>query len=188
MKLIVTIFVVLLTNNVHAKTWGPAKAAPPGFDRKAQLEELYQKLGEAKNQFQSRVIFDQLWQTFMTAPDEDAAEYLNRALRARGGYNYEKATKILDELIEKYPTYEEGWNQRAYVNFLRKRYNLSIEDCHKVFELDPRHLGCLSGVARILIRQHKDYVAGERFLKEAVRLHPYIYEKILFKEIPKTNL
>jgi len=172
----------------HAKTWGPAKAASPNFNREAILEKIFERMRTAKNEIEATKMADEMWLTFMTAPDEETAEDLNQALRARGGYNFEKAHKILNRIIDRHPDYAEGWNQRAYIHFLRERYDESLADCRQALVLEPRHIGCLSGIARILIRHTKNYEDGEKFLKEAVRLNPFIFEKKLFDELPKEEL
>lgn len=172
----------------QSKTWGPATAAKPGFDRKARLDELFDKLSKSPNETASRIIFDDLFSTWMTAPDEEAAETMNQALRARGGFNFDKAIKILNPLIERLPEYAQAWNERSYVYFLKNDYGRSLEDCERVIEIEPRHIGCLSGMARILIRHQKRYKAGKAVLEEAMKWHPRIYEKVLLKEIPASEL
>lgn len=178
---------LLLATPIYAKTWGPASVAREGFDRKAELDRVFRELAEAPNEVVSRLIADEMWLIFMQAPDAQAAEDLNRALRARGGYNFEKAKGILDGMIERHPDYPEGWNQRAYINFLLKDYDASLSDCERALELEPRHLGCISGMARILIRHKKDYKAGETLLKKAMDMHPWIHERVLINELPPTE-
>lgn len=186
--LFVLVLVGAMPVMAHAKTWGPATAIKPGFDRQAHLDDIFERLKTAPDEISSRLIVDKLWLTWMTAPDEAAAESLNQALRARGGYNFDKALGILDALIERLPDYAESWNQRSYIHFLKKDYDKSLLDCEKALELEPRHIGCLSGMARILIRHQKRYRAGKSLLDRAMDLHPWIHERVLLKEIPETDL
>lgn len=188
MKTILVIFVFIFSFNTQAKTWGPSKAAEPGFDREAKLDELYNLLAISPNEQASKKVFAEIWNTWMIAPDELAAENLNQALRARGGYNYDKAISILNKLNKDYPKFTQVISERSYVYFLKKDYERSLTDCEKVLEMDSRHLGCLSGMARILIRHQKRYKAGKSVLKKAMQWHPWIYERILLKEIPDVAL
>lgn len=185
--IIATIF-ASLTSLSEAKTWGPATVAQPGFDRRTALDKTLAQLATAQNEVSAQLIADQVWLIFMTAPDNETAEDLNRALRARGGYNFDKALKILDAVIARHPTFTEAWNQRSYVYFLKGNFEQSLADCRNALKLEPRHFGCLSGMARILIRQHNNYIEGERLLRQAMKLHPFIMERVLLKEIPKTDL
>ena len=184
MKFYLFFVVLIFSFNVQAKTSGPSKAVEPSFDREAKLEELYNNLAKAPNEQVSRKVFSELWATWMIAPDEKAAESLNKAIRARGGYNFDKAIGILDELNKEYPKFAQALSERSYVYFLKKEYDRSLSDCEKVIELDARHVGCLSGMARILIRHQKRYKAGRSTLREAMKVHPWIYERVLLKEIP----
>ena len=182
------LLVLVFTGASHAKTWGPATVASPKVDRKAELDRIFNLLSKAENPVAGALVADQMWLIFMAAPDEQTAEDMNRALRARGGYNFDKALGILGGMIERHPNYAESWNQRSFVHFLKKDYDRSIADCRKALELEPRHIGCMSGMARILIRHQKRFVEGEKLLRQALELHPHIYEKVLLREIPKVDL
>jgi tetratricopeptide (TPR) repeat protein len=124
----------------------------------------------------------------MIAPDAKAAEGLNQAMRARGGYEFDKAIAVLDNMIDQYPNFEQLYAERSYVYFLKNDFSRSLTDCEKVLEFDDQHLGCLSGMARILIRHQRRYKAGKSVLDITVAIHPYIYEKILYNEIPAAFL
>jgi len=106
--IILCIVLLPVATAAQTKTWGPATAAKPNFDRKAKLDELFEKLSKAPNETISRIIFGDLYSAWMTAPDEEAAESMNQALRARGGFNFDKAIKILDPLIERLPNYAQA--------------------------------------------------------------------------------
>lgn len=189
MKIIISLIIcAALTGISNAKTWGPATVANPGFDRAKALDEVFRELATAPNEPVSRVIADRMWLIFMQAPDEETAENMNRALRARGGYNFDKALGFLNTIIDSHPTYAEGWNQRSYIHFLKKDYDKALTDCERGLALEPRHLGCLSGMARILIRHQKRYLSGKALLQRAMKLHPWIHERVLLKEIPETEL
>ncbi len=184
MKTLSFLIFLLFSVSGYAKTWGPSKPADPGFDREATLDKLYNLLAKAPDENASREIFEHVWRTWMVAPDEMAAESLNQALRARGGYEFDKAIAILDDLAKQYPMFTQAISERSYVYFLKKDYDRSLSDCEKVIESDPRHLGCLSGMARILIRHQQRYKAGKSILERAIKWHPRIYERVLLKEIP----
>lgn len=188
MRRILIVSVFLFSLPAFAQTSGPASAIKPGFDKQAALEGIFLDLAQAENHLQSKIFIDRLWTTWMMAPDQQAAEDLNRALRARRGYNFDKALKVLNAIIERHPSYPEAWNQRSYVHFLKEDYEKSLADCKKALTFEPRHIGCLSGMARILIRHQKRYSEGKELLEKAIKLHPFIYEKVLLQEIPQENL
>ena len=179
---------VFFAMGTDAETWGPSKALEKDFDKPAMLNKYYDLLSRSPNEDISRNIFKELWQTWMIAPDTKAAEALNQAMRARGGYEFDKAIAILDDMIVEYPNFEQFLAERSYVYFLKKDFSRSLTDCEKVLEFDEQHLGCLSGMARILIRHQSRFKAGKSVLDKAVSIHPFIYEKVLYKEIPAAFL
>ena len=171
-----------------AKTWGPATVTRGADQRIAALNEAFRDLAAAPNETASRIAVDRVWVLWMQAPDAETAEDMNRALRARGGYNFDKALGILNGMIKRHPDYAEPWNQRSYIHFLKQDFDKSLADCEKALELEPRHIGCMTGMARILIRHQGRFKAGENLLKKAIQLHPFVYEKVLLKEIPGEEL
>lgn len=186
--ILISVVFTLVALSVNAATWGPSKPLQEGVDKTAELNKYYDLLSRSPNEEISRNIFKELWQVWMLAPNEDAAERLNQAMRARGGYEFDAAINILDTLISDYPNFEQAFAERSYVNFLKKDYSSSLTDCEKVLEFDEYHLGCLSGMARILIRHQSRYKAGKSLLDSAVAIHPYIFERVLYKEIPAAFL
>lgn len=179
---------VLIAMGTDAETWGPSRPAEKDFDKSVVLEKYYDLLSRSPNEDISRNIFKELWQTWMIAPDAKAAEALNQAMRARGGYEFDKAISILDDMIVEYPNFEQSFAERSYVYFLKKDFSRSLTDCEKVLEFDEQHLGCLSGMARILIRHQSRFKAGKSVLDKATSIHPFIFERVLYKEIPAAFL
>lgn len=185
---VLTAIVALFCGFAHAKTEGPATVSAGQDQRNAALDAAFRDLAAAPNETAARSVVGRVWLLWMQAPDEATAEDMNRALRARRDYNFDKALVILDRMIKRHPDYAESWNQRSYVHFLREDFDRSLADCEKALELEPRHIGCMTGMARILIRRQGRFKAGEGLLRKALELHPFAYERVLLKEIPGTEL
>jgi len=179
---------IVLQASAVAKTWGPATVARSPAERERALDETFRDLAAAPNEASSKTMVDRLWLLWMQAPDAWTAENMNRALRARGGFDFDKALGILDTIIQRHPDYAEPWNQRSYIHFLRTDFDKSLSDCEKALQLEPRHIGCMTGMARILIQHQGRFKAGERLLRQAIKLHPFVYEKILLTQTPGTDL
>jgi tetratricopeptide (TPR) repeat protein len=79
--------------------------------------------------------------------------------------------RILNQLIETYPSYAEAWNKRATLNFMIGRYNDSLADIDKVLDLEPRHFGALAGRGMIYRAQEKWGDALDAF-RQAIRINP----------------
>ncbi len=183
----VTFGVMLLTTPSAslAQTWGPVTVQETGFDRQKAVNEVLAELKSAPSQPIAKEISRRLFAIYLSAPDAETAEDMNQAIRAQGGYNFDKSIKILTRIIERRPDYIEAWNQRCYSKFLHNKVGTAIADCEHVIELDPKHLGSLTGLARMLIRHQKRYKAGKAVLERAIELYPFVYEKVMLDDIPK---
>lgn len=170
---------------VHAQVSGPAAVVKPGFAKTEALDQIFADLATAENDSVARYKTEEMWKIFLMTPDAETADDMNRAIRARGGFNLEKAAGLLNGIIERHPDYVEAWNQRATIRFLQRDFDASLADCEEVLDLEPRHLGCLSGMAIIYVRHQKKYDEGRAVLKQALELYPRIGEKSLLLEIPE---
>ncbi len=83
---------------------------------------------------------------------------------------YEGAEAIFDDLVEYCPKYAEGWNQRAFVRYLRQNYDGSLEDIITVLTLEPRHFGALAGRATVLLGMGRRNI-GNIALREALKIN-----------------
>lgn len=90
--------------------------------------------------------------------------------------------EVLDAVVEQFPDYAEGWNQRATVYYMVNRLDNSLADIEKVLALEPRHYGALSGRVMIYLKQgrHEDAL---RQMMAALAIHPYLNERKLFPEL-----
>ena len=83
-----------------------------------------------------------------------------------------------------YPDYAEGWNQRATIQYMMGNLDLSIADCAKVLELEPRHFGALSGRSLMYLQQGKRALALKD-MAAAIAVHPFLNERQLFPELDR---
>ena len=190
-RFIFTFTVLLFSATIvfaQTKVSGPSTAIKPGFDRETQLNNIFARFRSATNETQSRIVTGDMWHVFMMAPDAETANDMNHALQAIREFNMERALSILNKMVVRHPSFAEAWNQRAYVHFLKREFPKSLENCEKVLELEPRHIGCLTGMARILIQHLGRPQAGVRQLKKAVALNPWLRERELLQLVPTTDL
>ena len=57
----------------------------------------------------------------------------------------EAATNLAARLIARAPKFAEAYNQRAIALFIQRRFEEEREDCRRVLELNPYHIGAVSG-------------------------------------------
>ena len=160
-----------------------AQTCPQPADTSAVRAPLMAALAKAPDEASAKVIADQIWRIWTTAPDEKAQALLDRGMERREAYDFEEAEKVLDALIAYCPDYVEGYNQRAFIRFLRENYDSSLEDLDLVLEKMPDHFAAMSGKALVLMSQGRMEL-GQKVLREALALNPWLKERGMLIVVP----
>ncbi len=84
----------------------------------------------------------------------------------------------LDKLVAYCPDYAEGYNQRAFVNFLRQDFGAALIDLDKALDLSPNHIAAMSGRALTLLGL-KRLDEARTALTAALQLNPWLSERAL---------
>lgn len=161
----------------------PATAATEG----ERYETLLADLRNAPDRIEAERLNREIWEIWLTAPDEAAQEVLDAAMLRRQAYDFIGAIGHLNRLVETYPDYAEGWNQRATMYFLIGDFDRSLADVAEVLKREPRHFGALSGKAVILFQQGKVALA-QVAVREALKHHPFLNERFILDASPGTDL
>lgn len=163
-------------------------AACPDLPDSSEIRaQLHTQLLRAENEQTAVRIASQLWEIWLIAPDEKAQALLNRGMERRESYDYEQAEEVFDELVAYCPDYAEGYNQRAFIRFLREDFDGSLDDLATVLDRNPYHFGALSGRALNLLSQGRIELAQDA-LREAIKVHPYLKERALLIEDPEKDI
>jgi len=155
-----------------------AQSCPAAPDHDTALDALFGEIAQAENDMDARVISNQMWELWTDAPDEAAQALLDRAMQARSSYDFLGALEALDRLVAYCPDYAEGYNQRAFVNYLREDFAAALVDLNLTLERSPRHVGALSGKALSLLALGRTDEAREA-LAAALALNPWLSERHL---------
>ncbi len=164
-----------------------AEGCPPAPDHSDALSKLLAEVRKAPNEMAGRQFSNQMWEFWTDAPDEPAQALLDEGMQARGSYDFLRATEAFDRLIDYCPDYAEGYNQRAFVNFLREDYEAALPDLDRAIALLPEHVAALSGKALTLMGLGRD-VEAQEVLRRAVGLNPWLSERQLLLEPPGEEL
>ncbi len=160
--------------------WGPAGAAdcPPAPDHSADLDALIAEVQQAETEMAAQEISNRMWGLWADAPDESAQAVLDRGMSRRNAWDLLGALEDFDRLIAYCPAYAEGYNQRAFVNFLRQDYQSALTDLDRALALTPNHIAALSGRALSLLGLQRVEEARVA-LKRALDLNPWLPERHL---------
>ena len=161
---------------------GPVFAdCPMPQDYSLELGRLIEQAREAGNDMAGREVSDKMWQVWLRAPDATAQAVLDRGMRRRSSYDFLGALADFSTLTEYCPTYAEGFNQRAYIHFLREDYDKALLDLDIALELSPRHVAAQSGRALTLMNLGRLNEAREQ-LNDALQNNPWLSERFLLSE------
>ena len=161
--------------------------AAPTWGEEAVYEDLLANLASAQSKAEADQLSRDIWDVWLTAPDEAAQEVLDRAMRSRQAYDFLGAIQHLNVLIENYPDYAEGWNQRATIHYLRGDYEASLADVAETLAREPSHFGAMAGKSVILFNQGKIALA-QIAVREALKYHPFLNEAAILRSQPETDL
>lgn len=162
----------------------PAFAScPPLPERSERHNALMDLIEAAPSETVARDFTNELWGIWATAPDETAQEILERGMNRRASFDLTGALSDFDTLVDYCPDYAEGYNQRAFVNFIRQDYDAALKDLTKAVELMPDHIGAIVGQALALIQLGRDR-EGQIALRRALILNPWLPERNRVTPLP----
>ena len=160
---------------------GPAFAACPDLpDRSPELEALFDAARAAPTEQAGRELSDRMWAIWTDPPDEAAGALLARGMAARRVFDSVGAIDAFDRLVDYCPDWAEGYNQRAFVYFLSAEFEKARIDLAATLEINPSHVGALSGMA-LTLAALGDEVGAQDWLKKALALNPWIPERHMLK-------
>ncbi|MEB8388253.1 tetratricopeptide repeat protein [Rhodobacteraceae bacterium KMM 6894] len=155
-----------------------SQTCPPAPDHADAISSLIQSLQEAKDSSAAHMISNQMWSYWADAPDAYAQELLDEAISRRTSYDYDGAMLAIEGLIAHCPDYAEGYNQRAFVNFLRGDYDAALPDLERAVQISPRHIAAMTGQAMTLMALKRNAEAALT-LRAALALNPWLSERSL---------
>lgn len=155
-----------------------ALSCPAVPDNREEKDRLHSELLAARTEMHGRAVSNRIWEIWTTAPDDVSQAIMDKGRQRIRHADYEGAEQVFNALIEYCPGYAEGWNQRAYVRFLRQDYGNALEDIAVVLELEPRHFGALAGRAVTLTSMGRVAI-GQTALREALKVNPWLSERRL---------
>jgi len=130
------------------------------------LDGLFERLTVAGSAEEASRIEAEIWQAWYEPPGEEAGRYVLQIESAMRLRQLDQALSASDTLVERFPSFAEGWNRRATVRYLLDDLDGSVADIERTLALEPRHFGAISGLGLIFLKQ--DDLSGALEAFEAV--------------------
>ncbi|WP_095595622.1 tetratricopeptide repeat protein [Actibacterium pelagium] len=164
-----------------------AETCPANVSLPADHAALMEDIRTAPDPETARLLSMRAWENWATAPDAHAQGLLDEGMSRRSSYDYAGAQKAFEALVEYCPDYPEGYNQRAFIAFLRGDYEAALADIEITLARVPNHFGALSGRALTLMNMGQ-FTEGQEALKEALAVNPWLPERHMLIPEPGTEL
>lgn len=157
---------------------GPAKVCPPVPDHAAALDVLVAAARAAPGREAGMAVAAQMWTLWADAPGAQAQALLDEGMARREAGDYAGALAAFDALIAYCPDYAEGYNQRAFIHFLRADYTAALPDLAATLDRQPAHVAALTGKALTLAALGRNGEAALA-LRAALAMNPWLSERHL---------
>jgi len=114
-----------------------------------------------------------LWAIWCRSGDAEIDRLFRAGVDAMQNRNLKEAEELFGRVIERRPTFAEGWNKRATVRYLRKNFRGSIADCQETLARNPNHFGAASGqgLCHMTVCEFREAAICFR---RALEIHPYL--------------
>lgn len=156
-------------------------SCPETQDDTDELLKVIEEARAAPDQSAGQAASGKMWRIWLRAPDASAQEMLDMGMSRRQSFDFLGALEDFDRLVAYCPNYAEGYNQRAFVNYLREDFASALKDLDKTLEMIPYHVGAQSGRALTLMRMGRRQEARLQML-DAVKNNPWLSERALLEK------
>ena len=112
-----------------------------------------------------------LWEIWGRSGDPAVDALYRRGIGQMATGQLVAALETYSDIVQRKPSFAEGWNKRATIYFLLGQFELSMKDCDEVLRLNPNHFGALSGVAQMHVLLGQPQQAIEYF-ERALKVNP----------------
>lgn len=113
-----------------------------------------------------------LWAVWYRADSPENNQTLEQVRLLINAQQTDEAVELAGRLIAAAPRFAEAFNQRAIALFMLGRFAESAEDCQRVLQLNPYHVGALSGLVQCQLQAGKARDALLS-LRRLAKLQPY---------------
>lgn len=163
-----------------------AETCPPSPDHGDQIASIVAEY-DGSTQLKARSLTGQLWSLWTDAPDEKSQDLLNEGMRLIGISDFQGSKTVLDELVAYCPNFAEGYNQRAFAQFLARDYEAALADLDRAIAIIPNHIAAISGRGLTLLGMGRRE-EGEKAIRDALELNPWLSERRYLTEPEGTDI
>ena len=146
-------------------------ASAPADQKDARLPGLFDQLKAAPDMAAAAAVEAQIWDIWLKADDPAIESLMTEGSEAMRARQFGTALEKFNAVIAERPDFAEGWNKRATLFYLMGNYAQSVADIDRTLELEPRHIGALSGLGLVNLQMEREEAAADAF-KRVLAIDP----------------
>ena len=138
-----------------------------------RLNNLFERLRVTQDLAEARGIEGTIWEIWTESENANVNRAMLIGITSMHAGQLGTALNKFNEVIQLAPDFAEGWNKRATIFYLMKKFDRSVNDIAQTLKLEPRHFGALSGLGLInqAIGQTK---AAIKAFEHALDINPHL--------------
>ena len=153
----------------------------------SRLPNLFNQLYFSENLKEIDEITGQIWDIWNETNDSKIEADFYRGMESMRTQNLFMAAAFFTRVVEKKPSFAEGWNKRATIYFMMGEFDKSMHDIIKTLKLEPRHFGALDGMGLIFMHLEQ-YNEAIKIYDQMLKIFPNNENIIIKKNLMKKYL
>ncbi len=141
--------------------------------REAFLDSLFDRLKEAENPEQAKIVEAAIWKLWTNSGSASIDYLMDRGLGAMAAGEQGEALIYFTQVTTLAPGYAEGWSKRATLYYLMEDYQRALKDIEQTLRLEPRHFGALGGLA-LLLNELGDKEGALSAYRKVLKVYPHL--------------
>jgi tetratricopeptide (TPR) repeat protein len=135
----------------------------PADQKDLRLPKLFDALKAAPTGEAAAAVEEKIWAIWLAANDPAIDKLMTEGSEAMSAQQFGTAMTKFNAVIAQRPDFAEGWNKRATLYYLMGDYEHSLADIDHTLELEPRHIGALSGLGLVNMQMEREEAAADAF-------------------------
>jgi tetratricopeptide (TPR) repeat protein len=128
-----------------------------------RLPALFAQLRDAPDGETAEAIESKIWAIWLEANDPAIDQLMTEGSEAMSAQQFGTALQKFNAIVAQRPDFAEGWNKRATLYYMMGSYPQSLADIDRTLELEPRHIGALSGLGLVNMQMEREEAAADAF-------------------------
>jgi tetratricopeptide (TPR) repeat protein len=135
----------------------------PADQKDMRLPQLFDALKAAPSPEDAELVEGKIWAIWLEAHDPAIDTLMAEGSEAMRAQQFGTAMEKFNAIIAQRPDFAEGWNKRATLFYMMGDYTHSLADIDHTLELEPRHIGALSGLGLVNLQMDREEAAADAF-------------------------